>query len=75
MHYLLRYWFGPKVEIGQTWELDDIFNNKSPFSVSEKTYVEVVDVKDKWVKYKYEFGRSFHSNEIRMFRSSYKLVE
>jgi len=75
MHYLLRYWFGPKVEVGQTWEFDDIFNNKSPFSDNEKTYVEVVDVKDKWVKYKYELGGRTFSIEIRMFRSSFKLVE
>ena len=70
MHYLLRMFFGPKVKIGQVWELD---YSDSPFD--RTIYFEVTDVKDGWVQYEGQNWKHKNSKTIRMFRACYRLVK
>lgn len=69
---ILRGIFGKPVTLG-IYVYDNWGEDKNPFSEKKIRLVEVVDVKDKWVQYRYlPFASENESMDMISFRISYK---
>ena len=70
-----RAWFGPKVKRGQKWTFENFLEVGNPFRNWENVFswVWVLDVKKRWVSYRYENTAATGSLRISKFRFCYRL--
>jgi hypothetical protein len=71
---IFRTFFGAKPKAGDIYELDESNEKSNPFRKQSSHLVEVLNVKDGWVNFKY-CGSKWYTNEslgVRTFRFCYK---